>query len=95
MNAGLTDKQIVLLVALRVANTDRNQALEDHTAAELTGEGYLPDTPAEGLHRTAASLVRKGLVKKARLGRVVAYGITQQGLDKLAEITNAAITVGG
>jgi hypothetical protein len=44
------------------------------------------DNPVQGLHRTAASLVRKGLVQRRTLWSAVHYGITLDGKELLGSL---------
>lgn len=53
------------------------------------------DRPAEGLGQTAASLVRRGLLRRWRLGRHVAYSITERGAGVLGAPRTPAVTVRG
>lgn len=45
---------------------------------ELASRRRMPG-PVEGLHRTAASLVRQGLLERLRLGGVIHYQLTDRG----------------
>jgi hypothetical protein len=52
------------------------------TPGNLVAAGKLPaGSSLEGLHQTAASLVRKGLLERRVLGRRVHYEITPAGRE--------------
>lgn len=83
-NTPVTNQELGLLSALRAANTgNRSDAsrAQFHSIPDLIAQRYVaPDAPAAGLHRTGASLVRKGLARKNVTGGRVHYAITDFGL---------------
>jgi hypothetical protein len=97
----ITDKELTLLSALRAANTkrpsDQDNASRWVTHLRAMGHWWRPsdlqriryislDAPEAGLHRTAASLVRKGLVARRKIQGMIHYQPTTAGMKYLADL---------
>jgi len=55
-------------------------------ASRLLTQLYEYHRTAQGVHQTAASLVRRGLVKKQTVGKLVTYHISSDGAQLLAAL---------
>lgn len=82
MPAKLTEQQRQVLRALNMIDVwARGEHLPALMIASGTPAGEVP--PIAGVHRTLASLIRRGLVSKTTISGHVNYRITMDGIEVL------------
>jgi DNA-binding MarR family transcriptional regulator len=78
----LGDQQRLVLTIL--ARKDKGTHTPDSIAQQLRSEHAQPGATWQGVTRTVASLVRRGLVRRVQLPKMTYYTITPAGQQELA-----------